>query len=85
MTPYPGALYGVQVALGKAHGAQVLCEQRASTNNTIQEGYSWGKERQEENLRIVMTHALWLAWLIHRHLLRRRAFLVEDVIQAYTN
>jgi len=85
MTPYPGALYGVQVAFGKAQGAQVLYGERASTNDTIQEVYSWGKERQEENLRIIMTHALWLAWLIRRHLLRRRAFLVEDVVQAYTN
>lgn len=45
-----------------------------------------GKEKQkEENPRIIVTHALWLAWLIGRHLLRRRAFLVEDVVQAYTN
>lgn len=44
-----------------------------------------GKERQEENIRVVVTHALQLAGLIRRHLLRRRAFLVEDVVQAYTN
>jgi len=71
--------------LEKPMGRKYCTKNKRQPNDTIQRGLLLEKERQEANLRIIMTHALWLAWLIRRHLLRRRAFLVEDVIQAHTN
>lgn len=89
IAPNPVWLYAEQVAFGKSQRAHVLYQHLDQhlclSFDTFACTLNQGKGRVKKCSLLITTDPLQLTLLIRRHLLRRRAFLVEDVVEADTD